>query len=376
MNNPEDLSLLNYLSQIADPRIDRQKRHKLIDILTIAVLASICGANTWTDMEDFGIGRKDWLENFLELPNGIPSHDTFGRVFGLIDSNQFRSVFSSWVDAIRTVTPGDIVSIDGKCLRGSKDKANGKAAICMVSAWSNSNKLVLGQVKAAEKSNEIKAIPELLRVLDLKGCIVTIDAAGCQKHIASQICEQGGDYILAVKGNQRNLNDEIVSFFEQKENGSHEEIQATFFEETDSGHGRVEVRRHWIVSDLNWLYVRDKWAGLSYVGMVEAERHEGDTVTYHKRYYISSRQPEIKEFAHAVRSHWGIENSLHWCLDVGLNQDQSRVRKDHAPENLAILRHIVLMALKRESSIKRGISGKRLKAACDNKYLLKVIAEL
>jgi predicted transposase YbfD/YdcC len=373
MSNSNDSSLLDYLAKLPDPRKDRRKRHKLTDILAIAILGSICDANAWTDIEEFGKAKKDWLETFLDLPNGIPSHDTFGRVFSLIDPVAFQSVFSEWVATIRERVSDEIISIDGKCLRGSHDKANGKAAIHMVSAWSDANRLVLGQVKTEEKSNEIKAIPELLRMLALKGCIVTIDAAGCQKNIAAQIREQGGDYVLAVKGNQRNLYDEIVGFFRKKEAGGHEKIKVLYFEETDGGHGRVEIRRYWIVQDLSWMYVRRNWKDLRLVGMVEAERHIGDHVSRERRYYISSMSPIVKAFAFAVRSHWGIENRLHWSLDVTFDEDRSRVRKDHAPENLAVLRHMTLIALKREETCKRGIKAKRKKAGWDNRYLLKVL---
>ena len=376
MNMPAESSLLNILTQIPDPRIDRQKRHNLIDILAISVLASICDANTWTEIEDFGNAKAAWLSDFLELPNGIPSHDTFGRVFSLIDPEAFQSAFSSWVEAIREHIAGEIVSIDGKCLRGTSDKAAGKAAIYMVSAWANRTSTVLGQVRTEEKSNEIKAIPELLGMLDVNGCIVTIDAAGCQKHIAEQVVEGGADYVLAVKGNQRNLFDEVVGFFEKKEQWEHTGTEVFFHEETDSGHGRIEIRRNWIVEDLSWMYVRDEWKGLRFVGMVEAERHEGDRVSCERRYYISSMEPKVETFARAVRGHWGIENGLHWCLDVGFDEDRSRTRKDHAPENLAILRHMTLMALKRETSCKRGIKGKRKNAGWDHSYLLKVLAEV
>jgi len=376
MITPTEKSLLDILSQIPDPRIDRQKRHNLIDILAISVLASICNADTWIEVVKFGIAKKEWLSTFLELPNGIPSHDTFGRVFSLIDPDAFRAAFSAWVESIREIIPGEIVSIDGKCLRGTKDKAAGKAGIYMVSAWANHNRLVLGQVKTEEKSNEIKAVPELLRLLDLRGCIVTIDAAGCQKNIAAQICEGGADYVLAVKRNQPNLHDEVVDFFEEVDQGKHTDKKVFEHEETDKGHGRVEIRRHKIVEDLDWLYVRDKWEHLRFVGMVEAERHEGDRISCERRYYIASMRPDVKEFARATRSHWGVENDLHWCLDVGFDEDKSRIRKDHSPENLAMVRHMALMALKRESSMKVGIKAKRKVAGWDNEYLLKVLSEI
>lgn len=369
-------SLIQCLSSIPDYRSGNAVDHKLIDIMAIAILGTICCADTWTDIEDFGESKKEWLSTFLELPNGIPSHDTFGRVFANIDPQAFHNAFIEWVSEITHLLKGQVVSIDGKTVRRSHDKKNNKSAIHVVSAWANENKLVLGQIKVDEKSNEITAIPELLKLLDVNGCIITIDAMGTQKEIAKTIIECDADYVLALKENHKTLHDDVELYFKEeiltkskkdlKEKGNY---HVTY----DKSHGRIEKREYYIEKDIHWLSQKGQWEKLSSIGMVICEITEGEKHTKDSRFYINSIECNAEEFARYQRSHWGIENSLHWVLDVAFREDDSRVRKDNAPENLSILRHMTLNLLKQEKTLKRGIKGKRLKCGWDNDYLFKVL---
>jgi predicted transposase YbfD/YdcC len=374
MENQAPRTLVEHFSSITDPRIDRTKRHLLIDILTIAICSTICGAETWEEMELFGQAKQDWFKTFLELPSGIPSHDTFRRVLARIDPDQFRQCFLDWVRSAYEITQGQVVAIDGKFSRGSVDRRAGKGAINMVSAWAAENRLVLGQVKVAEKSNEITAIPELLDMLEISGCIVTIDAQGCQKEIASKIVDKEADYVLAVKGNQGNLYEDLVGYFDWALKDKFGETAYTTHETTDGGHGRIEVRRYYASRDISWLRNKEEWKGIESIAMVESERTvEGEETSIERRYFISSLEAEAKELGKAIREHWGVENGLHWVLDVGFREDASRIRKDHGPENMATMRHIALNLLKQEKSLKVGIKSKRLKAGWDESYLLKVL---
>jgi predicted transposase YbfD/YdcC len=375
MGNQEPRTLVEHFSSITDPRIDRCKLHKLIDILVIATCATICGAETWEEFELFGESKKNWFEKFLELPHGIPSHDTFRRVIARLDPIEFQKCFLEWVRSAYEITQGQVVAIDGKLSRGSRDVPAGKSAINMVSAWAGENRLVLGQVKTEEKSNEITAIPGLLDMLEIEGCIVTIDAIGCQTEIAKKIAEKEADYVLAVKGNQANLYEDLLGYFDWALEDKFNETNYTTDETVDGDHGRIEVRRYYATSDIAWLRNKGEWEAIESIAMVESERTvQGEETSRERRYYISSLQAEAKQIGKAIRGHWSVENSLHWVLDVGFREDASRIRKDHGPENMATMRHIALNLLKQDKSLKVGIKSKRLKAGWDEAYLLKVLS--
>jgi predicted transposase YbfD/YdcC len=366
-----------HFSKVNDPRRDRTKEHKLIDIIAIAICAVICGAEGWVDIENFGNSKLHWLRTFLELPNGIPSHDTFGRVFSLIDAQQFQLSFYEWVLSINEILRGQIINIDGKRLRGSGDERLGKRAIYMVSAWAEENEIVLGQRKVDEKSNEITAIPELLKMLAISGCIVTIDAMGTQTEIAKTIIEANADYVLSVKENQGHLYEDICVLFAVDQVQNFKYASFEYKKTVSKGHGRIDIRECWSTSNpeyLNLIRNVQNWIGLKSIAMVICTRIIDGKETRHARFYISSLPSHAEHILQAVRKHWSIENDLHWVLDVALNEDHSRVRKNQAPENFAVLRHIALNLLKQEKTAKGGIHAKQLQAAWKEDYLLKVLS--
>ena len=366
-------TIQEYFATVTDPRVDRTKLHLLLDILVIAICAVICGADTWVEMEAYGRAKVQWLRQFLALPNGIPSHDTFARVLARLKPEELQQCFLRWMQAVSEVTQGEVVAIDGKTLRRSFDRATGKGAIHMVSAWASANRLVLGQQKVDEKSNEITAIPALLRLLDLKGCIVTIDAMGCQKAIARTIVEQEADYVLTLKANHGRLYEEVQRFFAWAQQREFQDILHQYYHTLDGKHGRMEERRYWLVSDLAWLTEKTDWAGLQSLGMVERQRTVAGKTTVEVHYYLTSLAGSGQQFGEAVRTHWSVENGLHWVLDVAFQEDQSRLRRDHAAENFAVLRHLALSLLRQEPTCSNGIKVKRLKAAWDDEYLTRVL---
>jgi predicted transposase YbfD/YdcC len=372
---PPTDSLLSHFESLEDPRTGYLIEHRLVDVVALTICAVVCGAETWVDIEAYGQSKVDWLSTFLGLPNGIPSHDTISRLFAQLDPEQLQDCFLNWIQTVAQLSAGTVVAVDGKTLRRSYNRGQGKGAIHMVSAWAAENRLVLGQVKVDEKSNEITAIPELLKVLALNGCIVTLDAVGTQKTIAKQIIDQGADYILSLKGNQEGLYEDVQQVFAWARQQNFKNTPHEAYQTIDKGHGRLEIRRHWLLDSVEHLVGADQWAGLKRVGLIESERRlPGQDPTISQRCYLVSLDGGVERFAQATRSHWGIENRLHWCLDVAFHEDDSRIRSGYAPQNMAVIRHMALNLLSQESSAKVGKKAKRLKAGWDNTYLTKVLA--
>ncbi len=355
--------------QIEDPRSNINKLHKLEDILVIAIISVICGAETWKQMIEFANSKVEFFRKFLELPNGIPSEDTINRVISSVDSAQFEACFINWVNSISELSKGQVIAIDGKTIRGAKSNGK-KSPVHMVSAWADQNNLVLGQVRVNDKSNEITAIPELLDSLLIKDCIITIDAMGTQTNIANKIVENQADYILAVKGNQGSLFEEIQDEFKFSKSI---EVDTN----VEFGHGRIETRKCSVISEFKFLEKLDnKWNNLCRIIKIDSIREfknsdkKSEKAT---RYYISSLADKAVNFQRNIRNHWGVENKLHWNLDVSFSEDASRKRIKNAAQNYSILLKIALNLLKNEKSEKQGIVGKRLKAGWNEEYLLKVL---
>jgi predicted transposase YbfD/YdcC len=370
-------TISEHFACLPDPRVERTKLHPLINILSIALCAVLSGADDWVAMEAYGKAKQSFLSTFLDLRNGIPSHDTFQRVFALLDPEHFQRCFLAWVRSIEQLTAGEVVAIDGKRLCGSQEQGRGKGAISLVSAWASANRLVLGQRQVAEKSNEITAIPELLELLSIKGCTITIDAMGCQREIAETIIKKEADYVLALKGNQPELHRAVGEYFDALLDPKQHLTNFAYLRTVDADHGRIETRQHWVTDDIAWLPAvtgKPRWPGLRSIGMIRTQRRTGEQVATCVRYYLSSLPADAKPFAHAARAHWLIENQLHWSLDVSFREDDNRTRTDNAPQNLAVLRHIALNLLQQERSTKNSLKVKRLKAAWDNDYLLTLLA--
>jgi len=368
MKGKKSANITDYFKTIEDPRMERNKLHNLWDILVITICAVVCGCETWEDIEMYGKEKEGWLRRFLQLPNGIPSHDTIRRVFIRLNPEELAASFTRWVEAVRRETKGEIVSIDGKAARRSYDSITGKGPLTMVSAWAHENRVVLGQVKSEDHSNEITAIPRLLEVLELKGCIVTIDAIGCQHGIATAIQEKKAEYVLAVKGNQPKLHEEIQWFFDDiDEDTDRAEGLVDYHKTVDKDHGRIEIREYMISEEIDWLLPTLKdWKGARSIGMVRSKRIIGKKETCEHRYYISSLPQNAEVFGKAVRAHWGVENSLHWVLDMVFREDESRMRMGNSPENFAVLRRIALNLVKQDTQSKFSLKARRKAAGWSN----------
>ncbi len=365
-----------HFGSLRDPRAAGRIEHKLIDILIVSICGTISGANDFAAIAEYGRAKEEWLKTFLELANGIPSVDTFERVLARLKPEELQKCLMGWMQAVHEVTEGELLNVDGKTLRGAKEAGNSRSLIHMVSVWSASQHLVLGQKKVGEKTNEITAMPPLLEMLAIRGCLVSIDAMGCQREIAKTIIEQGGDYVLALKGNQGNLYDNVREVFTSARQQDFKDLEHQFHSTSEEGHGRVETRRHWIMGNTESLIGAEKWAGLQSIGMVESECNVKGVISVEQRYYILSIESDVYRFSEAVRNHWSIENNLHWILDVAFSEDASQSCRGYSAENLAVIRHIGVNLLSRDKKTKVGVKTKRLKAGWNDNYLKDILSAL
>lgn len=363
----------DYFDHLDDPRRDQGKRHLLDHLLVMALCAVVAGADGWDDIATFAHAKADWLGHRLDLKHGTPSGDTFRRVFAALCPEAFARGFVRWVEALAQKTAGEVIAIDGKTLRRSYEKDDPKAALHVISAWASEQHLVLAQEKVNDKSNEITAIPALLEVLDLEGCIVTLDAMGTQTEIAERIREQEADYVLALKGNQGTLHHEVRAYFEEGQARQWRAMPVTYAQTCDLGHGRKEVRRLWISTDVDWLPKAEAWCDLSSIVMLEHERHAPSGISLERRFYISSLAVEAQKMLGIIRRHWGIENQVHWVLDVVFREDESRVRRDHGGQNMAVLRQLALNLLRKEETKRLSLRMKRKRAGWDEAFLAQVV---
>lgn len=361
-------------ANLTDPRVDRTKRHLLLDMVVVALCGAICGANSWADVERFGKAKLDWLRQFLDLEHGIPSHDTFSRVFARLDTNEFLTCLHNWLRSFKLALKEKHVAIDGKTLRGSFDQAAGKSPLHLVSAWASDLRISLGQVAVDEKSNEITAVPQLLELLELTGAMVTLDAMHCQKETTAVIRAKGADYVITVKENQPKLHTMIADLFLKYAEHDYKVPGLKIHKKTERSHGRNETREYYVASAPPELRTSLEWIGVRTIGMVYRRREVGDKTQEEITYFISSLPPAVKRIARLVRAHWGIENTLHWTLDVTFGEDQSRIRKGQGPEIAGVFRRLALMMLQRDTSIKSSIRGKRLQAGWNTDILEKILA--
>ena len=364
--------IAEHFAPLEDPRIAKKTLHLLVDIVLLTICAVVSGGDGWEAIEDFGRDKLEWLRRFAPFRHGVPSHDGVANVIARLSPKGFQACLLSWTRAIAQVTDGEVIAVDGKTARGSRDRRRGRLPLHMISAWACVNRLVLGQEATEEKSNEMTAIPKLLELLELRGCLVTIDAMGCQTAIAAQIVHQGGDYVLGLKGNPGALHEAVEDFWTVAQAAGCAQVAHRFLEEVDKDHGRLEVRRYWISEDLCTLPDTDRWTGLRSTGMVERVCLVGNTTTTERRYFINSIPAVATRFAQAVRGHWGVENRLHWRLDVVFGEDASRIRKGHAPAIMTSLRHLCMNLFEQEGS-KLSLAKKRRKAAWNDDFRARVV---